>query len=70
MDNCLIGYIQRCILRHCFPVAFARNSVKEAILMKKRVITLVLAVFVCFMSVIPAFAEEGFIGTAYRVIPG
>lgn len=36
--------------------------------MKKRVITLVLAVFVCFMSVIPAFAEEGFIGTAYRVI--
>lgn len=36
--------------------------------MKKRVITLVLAVFVCFMSVIPAFAEDGFIGTAYRVI--
>lgn len=36
--------------------------------MKKRIITLVLAVFVCFVSVIPVFAEDGFIGTMYRVI--
>lgn len=36
--------------------------------MKKRVVTLVLAVFVCFVSVIPAFAEDGFIGSMYRVI--
>lgn len=35
--------------------------------MKKRVITLVLAVFVCFVSVIPAFAIDGFDETYYRV---
>lgn len=36
--------------------------------MKKRVITLVLAVFVCFVSVIPAFAIVGFDETSYRVV--
>lgn len=35
--------------------------------MKKRVMTLVLAVFVCFMSVIPAFAIDGFDESYYRV---
>lgn len=35
--------------------------------MKKRVITLVLAVFVCFVSVIPAFAIDGFDESSYRV---
>lgn len=35
--------------------------------MKKRVMTLVLAVFVCFMSVIPVFAIDGFDESYYRV---
>lgn len=38
--------------------------------MKKRVITFVLAVFICFASVIPAFAEEGFADLYYRVVDG
>lgn len=36
--------------------------------MKKRVITLALAVLLCFVSVIPAFAENGFADEYYRVI--
>lgn len=36
--------------------------------MKKRVITFVLAVLVCFASVILAFAQDGFITSTYRVV--
>lgn len=36
--------------------------------MKKRVITIVLAVFICVASVIPAFAENGFDDAFYRIV--
>lgn len=36
--------------------------------MKKKVITLALAVFLCFVAIVPAFAIDGFIGSKYRVV--